>query len=148
MWDLILFEKAPSADTIYVNAAQMNPNLFASTADSDKARVAAKRAKYLHFPAYEDDVGVIRTAKESGCTLLVAVSDFLEISPEQLGRRIGLARKFIWMSQHFGADVRLVSLAKNEWQLRDAREMTMIGVMLGFSAAQMKKQMDGEWKTR
>ncbi len=125
----------------YINTTSAGANFFSSAANVEQARSASKRSKYLHFPSYEADVGLVRTLAENKCTLLIAVSDFLEGTPAQVAQKLGRARQLIRVAMHFDCNVRLVTLAREKTELRSEHELTAIGFLLGFVEMQMRAQI-------
>ncbi|MDE1798506.1 MAG: hypothetical protein KGH63_03810 [Candidatus Micrarchaeota archaeon] len=146
MWDLVRFSPAlqPGAENEqarYIDVRSAGANFFSSAASLEQGRSAAKRAQYLHFPSYEADIGLVRALKENECTLLIAVSDFLDGGQTQVAQKLGRARQLVFLALHFDCGVRVVTLAREEMELRSEHELMAIGLLLGFSEQQMRAQL-------
>ncbi|MFH0927751.1 MAG: hypothetical protein V1822_04185 [Candidatus Micrarchaeota archaeon] len=136
MFDFILFRPVlrPAGYGIeYFSAEALPKDVFASSADLEKARAIVKKAKYFHFQIYSAEQGFVKLMKEHGCTLVVALSDFFGVEPREAARRLGAARVLVRIAQKEGVRVRIFSLARNGNELRDEYEIFWIGKLLGIS---------------
>lgn len=143
MWDLVRFDPAGCASAQMahcIDVQKQPPSFFLSVPEIEPARHAAKRARHLHLSSCEPDIGVLRTAAQNSCTLVVAVSDFLDLPPDALAKRLARARALIRLALHYHARVKLCTLAKSEPELRGENELMAIGLLLGFTPEQMRAQ--------
>jgi RNase P/RNase MRP subunit p30 len=106
-------------------------NVFVSEADIDKARNLAKRAKYLHLQNYPAEEGILRTMKDSKCSLVIALSDFFGVSPREAARRISRAKTLARIAKKYGVNVQMCTLARNENELREIHETYFIAQIIG-----------------
>lgn len=140
MFDIVNFkpkeEEYRGIELIYNR--ELEKGIFVSTNDSQKARGFVKRVRYFHYSDYEADQGLVQMMKENGCTLVVALADFFGVGYEQKARRLSRAKNLIKIANKTGVQVRIFSLARDEYELRDGFEIFWIGKLLGVKQGQIK----------
>jgi RNase P/RNase MRP subunit p30 len=137
MFDLVRFhsDSDSSASALRsIDVRSLPPSLFSSVPDVERARIMAKRVKFIHMTIWPTDVGLARLFKEQGAVMVVGVSDFLPLPPAEMAKRLARTAHMIKMVRHFGGKVRLASMARNEGELRNPLELACIGERLGLDA--------------
>lgn len=130
--DLVRMEKPSDDPGGFIDIRKAPQNYFAAARELAQARAACKRAKFLFFENYDADVGLMKACAENGCTLVVSISDLLHLPPFEKAKKIGRMRLFVFLARHYGAKVRVCSLAKNELEIRNKYEIGAIMRMLGM----------------
>ena len=148
MFDLIRFELMDNekTDVYYYQVNKLPKNYFESSSDVVRARAIVKRVKYFHFQNYTAEQGLITKMKENDCTLVVALDDFFSISNEQIVRRLSRARNLVYIARKNRVDVKIFSLAKDKFGLRDAHEILYIGKLLGMEPEYVESMINKEEK--
>jgi RNase P/RNase MRP subunit p30 len=131
-FDLVRMDVAASHPIKSIDVRKSPANFFSSVATLEQARSACKRSKLLHFFSYDADVGLAKACAQNKCTLIIAVSDVLNLPPVEKGKKIARIRRFSILARHYFAKVKLVTLAKNEFELRSAFEMKILSEYFGI----------------
>ena len=131
--DLARMEASASSPTKIIDVRKSPPNFFSSVPTLEQARAFCKRGKYLHFSAYDSDVGLVKACAQNKCALVVAVSDVLNLPPVEKAKKIARIRRFVALARHFFAEVRLVTLARNGFELRSSFEMKLLREYFGIA---------------
>ncbi len=136
-FDLVRMEGSESpAKLIDVRKA---PSKFFSSANLlAEARSACKRAKFLHFNAYDADVGLMKACAINGCTLVMAVTDLLNLKAGEKAKKLARMKRFAALANHFFAKVKVATLARNEYELRSGFELRAVAELLGMAPGQAK----------
>ena len=130
-FDLVRMDVAPSRPIKTIDIRKNAPNFFSSSDTLEKARSACKRSKYLHFSSYDADVGLMKACAENGCALVIAISDILPLPPYEKAKKIARMKRFAKLAYHYHAKIIVCTLARNEYELRSAFELKMIGEYIG-----------------
>ncbi|GEM_PF-5198827 len=131
--DLVRMDVPASQKTICSDVRKAQASFFSSVITLEQARACCKRSKYLHFASYDSDVGLAKACAQAKCTLVVAVSDVLNLPPVEKGKKIARIKRFVALCRHYFAEVKLASLARNEYELRSAFEMKIVREYFGIA---------------
>ena len=143
MFDLILFAyNEQDANAQYCDASRAQQSFFASAKSLQAAKVAAKNVKFLHVQNFEADAALASLAAQNNCAIVIAVSDLACPAVHEMAKKIARARKTVFLALHYGAPIKLCTLARNEMELRNAHEMAAIGMLLGLDARQAKAAVE------
>lgn len=131
--DLVRMDVPKSQAAKTMDIRKSPPSFFSSVPTLEQARSACKRGKYLHFQSYDSDVGLAKACAQNNCTLIIALSDVLNLPPVEKGKRIARIQRFVALSRHYFAKVKLASIARNEFEMRSAFEMKMLREYFGIA---------------
>jgi len=143
-FDLVRMEKPSDDSAKFIDVRKGAQNFFLIRRDLASARAACKRAKFLFFESYDSDAGLMKSCAEKNCTLVISMSDLLHLPPAEKAKKIARIRQFVFFANHFCAKTKVVTLARNEFELRNGYEIASVGELLGFTQAQMEKMEDEE----
>lgn len=151
MFDIICFQAsdckmAESADMVYININSLPRSVFSSVSSIERARVMAKRSRFVHMPLWPYDLGLARLLAEQDAVMVIGLSEIFGLPPLEMAKRISRTANMAKMVLHFGGRVRLASLAKNCLDLRNALEFASIGERLGIPAEIVLKELNAPIK--
>ena len=139
MLDIVSAENLPKADGIdSLVAATALKNFVIATSEA-QARAGAKRnGVLLYVPAYEFDDGVCGELARSKGALIFSFSDVLR--QKGFRRAIVLSKMRLALAQcrRGGCSYAVVSLAKSEQEVRNARELVAFAAVLGMNPQEKK----------
>ncbi|VVB56539.1 Uncharacterised protein [uncultured archaeon] len=143
-FDLVRFSPDASwedAAARLTDVRTLPPSVFSSVPDVERARVMMKRAKFIHMPIWQPDVGLARLFKEHGAVMVIGLADLLLLPPLEMGKRLSRTAHMAQMVRHFGGSVRLASMARNENELRNPLELACVGERLGLPPGVVMKAL-------
>lgn len=146
-FDLVRMEKASDDRGKFIDVRK-GQNFFSVARDLASARAACKRCKFLFFENYDADAGLMKACEEKNCTLLISISDLLHLPPTEKAKKIARIRQFVFFANHYSAKTKIVTLARNEFELRNRHEIAAVGELLGYTQMQMEKMKDEEIKLK
>ena len=139
MLDIVSAENLPKADGIdSLVAATALKNFVIATSEA-QARAGAKRnGVLLYVPAYEFDDGVCGELARSKGALIFSFSDVLR--QKGFRRAIVLSKMRLALAQcrRGGCGFAVVTLAKSEQEIRNARELVAFAAVLGMNPQEKK----------
>ncbi|MCX6772951.1 MAG: hypothetical protein NTV88_04240 [Candidatus Micrarchaeota archaeon] len=139
MIDIVSAENLPKADGIDSHAAASALKNFVIANDGAAARAGSKKkGVLLYVPAYEFDDGVCQELKRAGGALVFSFADVLR--QKGFRRAIILSKMRLALAQcrRGGCAFAVATLAKNDGEIRNARELVAFAAVLGMNPQEKK----------
>lgn len=139
MQDIVLAENLPKPDGIDALFPASALKNFSPAADAASARNAAKRkGALLHSSSYEIEDGVLLEIAASGGAVLFSFSDVLKERGFRRGIILSKMRLLVSAARKRKCGFAVCTLAKNESEVRNARELTAFAAVIGFTDVERK----------
>ena len=129
--------KADGIDALFPATALKN---FSEIANAASARNAAKRkGALLHTSSYELEDGVLLDIAASNGAVLFSFSDVLRERGFRRGIILSKMRLLVSAARKRGCGLAVCTLAKNESEVRNARELVAFMAVLGMNDVERKE---------